>query len=74
MVEPLVLGHHFCDTQKNVQGGGYNREKDVEAMSKKLNYLALGVRLRRTHTIIFVMITGFGPLFIYGIFMDLSYI
>ena len=73
-MEPLVFVYYLCDTKKNVQGGDYNREKDVEAMSKKLNYLALGVRLRRTHTIIFVMITGFGPLFIYGIFMDLSYI
>ena len=61
-MEPLVFVYYLCDTKKHVQTGGYNGEKDVEALSKKLNCSALRVTLYWKHVIIFVMIPGFGSL------------
>ena len=57
MVELLVFVYHFYDTKKNVYGGDYNIEKDVEDLRKKLNYLAFGVIIHCTHATIFGMIT-----------------
>jgi len=47
-VEPLVFVYYLCNTKKHVQVGGLNGEKDVEALTKKLNCSAFGC----THAII----------------------
>jgi len=57
VVEPSFFVYDFCDATKHVQGGGYNRDKDVEALRKKLNCLAFGVIICCTHVIFFLMIT-----------------
>ena len=49
MVESSFFVYDFCDATKHVQDGGYNREKDVEALRKKLNCLAFGVIIHSTH-------------------------
>ena len=54
MVESSFFVYDFCDATKHVQDGGYNREKDVEALRKKLNCLAFGVMIRCTHVIFFL--------------------
>ena len=53
-MEPLVFVYYLCDTKKNVQGGDYNREKDVEVLREKLNCSAHRVTLRCKHITIFV--------------------